>query len=62
MIYFRGTAKTYLVLRVERHDGGFVRADDGLAGANHPVVCFGGELVGEEEEDEASLEEVLGGG
>ena len=36
-----------------------MRADDGLAGADHAVVCFGGELVGEEEEDEAALEEVL---
>lgn len=37
-------------------------ADDGFAGADHAVVCFGGELVGEEEEDQASLEEVLGYG
>ena len=49
---------TYLVLGVQRHDAGLVRADDGLACAHHAGRRLDLELVGDEEEQEASLEEV----
>ena len=49
---------TYLVLGVERNHGGFMCSNNNLASSDHTFVGFGGQLVGEQKQDEAALQQI----
>lgn len=53
------TQTAYLILCVERHHSGFVRPYNCFAGTDHILVGLGRQLVGQEQQNQASLEQIL---
>lgn len=51
-----------LVFGVERDHGCFMCSDYGLTSSNYTLVGFGGQFISQKQQNQATLQKILGGG